>query len=132
MQALWFLVCNPHLYLSKEIHHLLSRMPLPCHKQLLVASSYDYNWYKSGRADQHDEFNNSRPHSSLGYRTPNEFSAHWQADQTSATLRPDPPASASAKYAMIRTPRWTKNGVRSEPLVLALARNRVILDRDAV
>jgi exonuclease SbcD len=29
-------------------------MPLPCHIQLLVPSSYDYNWYKSGRADHHD------------------------------------------------------------------------------
>lgn len=37
-------------------------------------------------------YNFTRPHSSLGYRTPNEFTQQWQANQASATLRPVPPA----------------------------------------
>jgi putative transposase len=37
-------------------------------------------------------YNDTRPHSSLGYKTPHEFAAFWQANQTSATLRSDPPA----------------------------------------
>jgi hypothetical protein len=30
-------------------------MPLPCHNQLLVPSSYDYNWHKSSRADHEEQ-----------------------------------------------------------------------------
>jgi len=37
-------------------------------------------------------YNHTRPHSSLDYRTPNEFAQQWQTNQASATLRPDPPA----------------------------------------
>jgi hypothetical protein len=36
--------------LPQQVHHLLRRMSLPCHFQLLVRSLYDYNWYKSSRA----------------------------------------------------------------------------------
>jgi hypothetical protein len=38
--------------LPQQVHHLLSRVPLSCHIQLLVPSLYDFNWYKSSRADQ--------------------------------------------------------------------------------
>jgi putative transposase len=43
-----------------------------------------------------DDYNQHRPHSSLGYRTPNEFGAQWQRPSSSSTGIPQPEPSVKA------------------------------------
>lgn len=48
-------------------------------------------------ASWQDDYNQNRPHSSLGYRTPNEFGSQWQRPSSSLTgvPQPEPPVKAS-------------------------------------
>jgi len=61
------------------------------------------NWFHNlfearGRiANWRDDYNGSRPHSSLDYRTPNDFAAQWQRPSSSLIPipQPEPPVKAS-------------------------------------
>ena len=57
-------------------------------------TSWFWNLFDARRkiGEWQQAYNSNRPHSSLDYKTPNEFTAFWQANQASATLRSDPPA----------------------------------------
>jgi transposase InsO family protein len=43
-----------------------------------------------------DDYNRARPHSSLDYRTPDEFAAHWQSPSSLPTWMPQPEPSVKA------------------------------------
>jgi putative transposase len=66
------------------------------------------SWFRNlfdarGRiASWRDDYNGSRPHSSLAYRTPNDFAAQWQRPSSSSTSipQPEPPVKATL------TARW--------------------------
>jgi hypothetical protein len=60
------------------------------------------SWFRNlfdarGRiASWREDYNSSRPHSSLAYRTPNDFAAQWQRPSSSCTPipQPEPPVKA--------------------------------------
>ena len=51
-----------------------------------------------------DDYNGTRPHSSLAYRTPGEFAAQWQRPSSSfhSVPQPEPPVKASLDGALTR------------------------------
>ena len=60
------------------------------------------NWFRNLFDARHkiaiwrDDYNGGRPHSSLAYRTPDEFAAQWQRPSASALSIPQPEPSVKA------------------------------------
>src|SRR6188472_616448 len=63
-----------------------------------------------------DDYNRSRPHSSLAYRTPNDFAAQWQRPSSSSILipQPEPPVNA-ALTARLRAALTDEPGCKTLP-----------------
>ena len=63
-----------------------------------------------------DDYNRSRPHSSLAYRTPNDFAAQWQRPSSSSISipQPEPPVKA-ALTARLRAALTDEPGCKTLP-----------------
>jgi len=63
-----------------------------------------------------DDYNRSRPHSSLAYRTPNDFAAQWQRPSSSSISipQPEPPVNA-ALTARLRAALTDEPGCKTLP-----------------